>query len=229
VTAVAAVAGGAYVLSARTSLFAVREIDVRGVRPAVAERVRVALTPLVGSSLVGVRGRDVSDRLDALPEIVSASVDRAFPHTLRVVVRSERPVAVLRRGRESWLVSARGRVMRELATARRSSLPRIWLAKDADVEVGRMLGVADGGRAARALAPLAGLRFPAVVRSAEGGADRLRFVLRSGLELRLGNPRDLRLKLAVARRILLAGTQYAYVDVSVPERPVALAKAQVEG
>jgi hypothetical protein len=55
-------------------------------------------------------------------------------------------------------------------------------------------------------------------------------VLRSGLQLRLGDARDLGLKLAVARRIFaLPGlTVDGYVDVSVPERPVA-GMPQVEG
>jgi hypothetical protein len=46
--------------------------------------------------------------------------------------------------------------------------------------------------------------------------------LRSGFELRLGEPSDLRLKLAIARRALRtvpAGS--TYLDVSVPGRPVA--------
>ena len=52
-----------------------------------------------------------------------------------------------------------------------------------------------------------------------------------GLELRLGEPTDIRLKLAVARRALRrlpTGTRY--LDVSVPGRPVAGAtlKSQVE-
>jgi hypothetical protein len=48
-------------------------------------------------------------------------------------------------------------------------------------------------------------------------------VLRSGLEVRLGDTRDLRLKLTIARRILagLGSTATGgYLDVSVPERPV---------
>jgi hypothetical protein len=52
----------------------------------------------------------------------------------------------------------------------------------------------------------------------------LTLVLRSGLEVRLGDSGDLRLKLAIARRILRAlGTDATtgYLDVSVPERPVA--------
>ena len=54
--------------------------------------------------------------------------------------------------------------------------------------------------------------------------------LRSGLELRLGDPTDVRLKLAVARRALRglpAGT--AYLDVSVPDRPVAGINPRVSG
>ena len=61
----------------------------------------------------------------------------------------------------------------------------------------------------------------------------LTLVLRSGLELRLGDAGDLRLKLAVARRILLlqgAETSADYIDVSVPERPVVGGlNTQVEG
>jgi hypothetical protein len=57
----------------------------------------------------------------------------------------------------------------------------------------------------------------------ERGSE-LTFVLRSGLEVRLGDLGDLRLKLAIARRILQAvgadATTTGYLDVSVPERPV---------
>lgn len=227
--ALLALAGGAYLAASRTALFAVTRIDVRGARPVLAARIREALAPLRGTSLVGLGAGSVVERLDALPEVVSASVDRAFPHTLRVVVRAERPVAILRQGPRSWLVSARGRVLRELASPRRSTLPRIWAPKDATIAVGRTLGVADGGRAARALAPLQAIRFPGRVRLATAGPGRLDLTLAGGLELRLGGPHDLRLKLAIARRILLADGSYVYLDVSVPERPVALPNPQVEG
>ena len=58
-------------------------------------------------------------------------------------------------------------------------------------------------------------------------------MLRSGLELRLGDTGDLRLKLAVARQMLLLqgpDTSADYIDVSVPERPVVGGgNPQVEG
>ena len=58
-------------------------------------------------------------------------------------------------------------------------------------------------------------------------------VLRSGLEIRFGDRQDLRLKLAIAPRILATvavGATRGYIDVSVPERPVVgSAKSQAGG
>jgi hypothetical protein len=58
------------------------------------------------------------------------------------------------------------------------------------------------------------------------------FDLAGGGELRLAGPRQLALKLVVATRVLKALTAYeradlAYLDVSVPGRPVAGFKSQV--
>jgi hypothetical protein len=130
----------------------------------------------------------------------------------------------LRRGAHSWLLSARGRVLQELKRGARPGLPRIWAgSKTAPPVVGAVLEDAGAGRAARALAPLASVHFPARVASVVSGEDKLTLVLRSGVELRLGDPGDLRLKLAVARRVLPqlgSPGSGAYVDVSVPERAV---------
>jgi hypothetical protein len=63
---------------------------------------------------------------------------------------------------------------------------------------------------------------------AQLGASGLVFRLRSGLELRLGDPNDIRLKLAIAVQVLHRlppGSRY--VDVSVPGRPVAGGNPQV--
>ena len=72
------------------------------------------------------------------------------------------------------------------------------------------------------MAPLAGSRFPGRVTSVTATADALTLRLRSGLELRLGDPLDVALKLAVAARVIpLLDPGTAYLDVAVPERPVA--------
>ncbi len=57
------------------------------------------------------------------------------------------------------------------------------------------------------------------VRSGEG---QLTLILHEGPEIRLGGTSDVLLKLTVAARVLpLLAERSLYVDVSVPERPVA--------
>jgi cell division protein FtsQ len=186
--------------------------------------VERALAPELGRSLVRVNSGGIAGRTAAIPDLMSIRLDRDFPHTLRVRVRAERPVLVLRQGKNSWLVSARGRVLRKLAHPQRSSLARVWLPKSASIKVGRTLPAADGGVAAAALAPLLLNRFPARVRTVRESDSELTLVLPSGFEVRLGDIGDLHLKLAVARRLLrLLGDSpgaNGYLDISVPQRPV---------
>lgn len=224
--AILAACGVAYVGARESSVFAVQRIEVSGAPPGVAAQVQRALAPILGTSLLAVDGTSVQRRVDALPAVLTATYDRSFPHTLRVIVVPEKGVAVLRRGKESWLVSARGRVVASLPPRSDPSLARIWVPTATDVATGDFLDADHGGAAARSLA-LAG-HFPARIVIAAFGHGDLVFRLRSGLELRLGDPTDVRLKLAIARRALRALPDGAtYLDVSVPRRPVAGADPQL--
>lgn len=228
VAGIAAAVVGAYFLARETSVFAVRRIEVTGGSPAERAAVVRALAPFEGTSLLSLHGGALVRRVEALPTIVSASYDRAFPHTLRLTIVPERPVAVLHRGRETWLVSARGRVIAPIPNRTRADLPRIWVPTAATVTPAAFLAAGEGGAAARALALAVG--FPARIATASLVDGELTFVLRSGLELRLGEPVDLRLKLAIARRALpLLAPGTTYLDVAVPGRPVSGTQSQVSG
>jgi cell division septal protein FtsQ len=221
----AVLAGSAYAAARETSLFAVRKLDVVGGSPRVQEELRAALAPELGRSLLRIAADDINRRVAAIPDVVGVSYDRRFPHTLHVRIEAERPVLLLRRGKDgTWLVSARARVMRRLRTPKLSSLPRVWVPASTSVTVGETLAPKKGALAAAALAPLAAGTFPTGVRTVREAGTGLTLVLRSGLEVRLGGIGDLRLKLAIARRILRAvhadGSSTGYLDVSVPERPV---------
>jgi cell division protein FtsQ len=221
-------AAGVYLFARESSVFAIRSIQVEGASPPLARRVRAALLPVVGASLVSLDRGAAARRVLALPEIASVSVDRAFPHTLRVTVRAERPVAVLRQADRAWLASAQGRVLRQLTRRPYPALPRIWLPRTDDVLVGATLAGAPS-EALRAVAPLAELHLPLPVRSAQASDGELTLELRTGLEVRLGDATDLRLKLAVAARIVAAAAGARYVDVTVPERAVAGYDPQAAG
>jgi cell division protein FtsQ len=213
-------AAAAYVVARQSSAFAVTRVEVGGAPADVRTQVEKALAPLAGTSLLALDGSALERRVEALPPIVSAAYDRTFPHTLRVRVVPETTVAVLRRGADSWLLSARGRVVARVEPRTVPGLPRVWVPAKSAVAAGAFLSDDVGGAAARALALAA--RFPAHIATASARHGELVFRLRSGLELRLGAPTDIRLKLAIARRALpVLPAAAAYLDVSVPDRPVA--------
>lgn len=215
------VAGLLYLAAREMPVFTVRSIEVTGVHGAAAAHVRAALRPLEGTSLLALHRSDVQDRLAAVPEVRRATYDRAFPNTLRVDVVPERPVAVVRQGASAWLASTDGRVLKELPRGRHLPLPRIWLSRGVDVPVGETLAADEGGRAAAALALARRFGFRARIRDVSTVQGTLVFALRSGLDLRLGSDEALALKLAVAARILPLIRGAAYLDVSLPARPVA--------
>ena len=223
----------AYAGTARTTLFAVEEIEVAGASPEVAREVRTTLAPFAGTSLARLDGEEVVERVKALPSVREVEYDRAFPSTLHLVVHAERPVAAVRFAASAWLVSDRGRVIRAVESGTPARLPRISSPPAGRVDVGETLTDPHVRLALSALAALPP-RFPVRVVSArvdEGGPV---VVLAGGGEVRLGSADSLSLKLAVAARVLEAlpadeRDGLAYLDVSVPDRVVAPGDSQVEG
>ncbi len=223
----AGIAAVVYLGARETSVFAVRTIRVEGAPPKLALRVERALQPLEGESLLKIRAGEVARLATALPQIADASYDRAFPNTLRVRVVTERPLAVLRRGAESWLVSHRGRVIARLARGALPSLPRIWVPRTAEVALGSPLAAGAGAEQVAVLVPAEGAGLRGIVSVTIDRGGEVTYALRGGVQVHAGTAKALPLKLAIARRILATAAISGYVDVSVPERPVAAANPQV--
>jgi hypothetical protein len=76
---------------------------------------------------------------------------------------------------------------------------------------------------------LEGARLARRVGSVHNESGQWIYVLRGGLQVRVGTRSELALKLAIARRILERAPVVGYLDVSVPERPVAGQEPQVSG
>ena len=211
----------ALVVARETPLFGVRAIEVTGAPPGVQAQVERALQDRRGESLVGLDLDAAQTDITALSTVAAVSFDRAYPHTLRVTVVPERPVAVVRQGAAAFVVSERGRVIASVPRTKRPELARIWVARDVPLEPG---AIVDGDLriAVGAVAPLAGVRFPGRVASVVTEEEQLTLRLVSGLELRLGEPTHVDLKLAVAGRVLpLLPAGSGYLDLSVPDRPGA--------
>jgi Cell division protein FtsQ len=216
-----------YVAARETSVFSVRSVEVASEPPGYAGAVDEALAPLHGTSLLKVGEDVIARRLEALPHVHLVGYDRAFPNGLRVQVAVERPVAVLRRGQENWLVSAHGRVLRKLDRRLKRPLPVVWVPQAFEPEIGALVR---GDEPARALSAIAQAfesepRFARSIWYVKHETSGLTFVLRDSFELRLGDASELRLKVRVSRHVLAAvratGSDATYIDVAVPDRPVA--------
>jgi cell division septal protein FtsQ len=217
-----------YLGARETAVFSVRSIEVASEPPGHARLVERALAPLAGRSLLEVDEAVIARRLERLPHVHLLGYDRSFPDGLQVDVSVERPVAVLRRANENWLVSGEGRVLRKLERRLRRPLPVVWITRAAEPEIGAVLRAEEPARAVAALASMR-VSAPKFLRRiwymAKGEEGGLTIVLHDRFEVRLGNASDLALKLEVARNVLAAvrssGGMASYVDVAVPERPVA--------
>lgn len=220
----------AYLGARETSVFALRSIEVRGAPPRVARHVEAALRPLEGHSLVSLQAAEISRRLQGLPDVAGFSYDRAFPHSLRVFISPARSVAVVRQGAKAWVVASDGRIVRQTWPGAAPRLPRIWVPSAVALVVGSPLADPAASSALQAAVAAQAGGFTARIALVRSASDHELFAsLPSGVELRLGSATDLALKFAIARRVLPLAGPVGYLDLSVPERPIAGGKPKVGG
>ena len=215
---------GAYFVARQTSVFAVHRFDVQGAPAEVADQVMREVEPFLGKSLVGLNQDELERKLRALPSVASVRYDRAFPKTLEIRVRPERPIAIVRSGQDGWLVSATGRVIRAVEQGALPELPRIWVPSPADLTPGARLTRQQKLPAIRALDNLPD-KFPLRVLAAREENGEITLIFAGHREIRLGEAGLFPLKLEIATRVLrtlnLRGeTSFSYVDVSLPDRVV---------
>lgn len=223
----------AYVAARTTPLFAVKRVEVRGAPPQAAAEIESAAARFLGTSLVALDGDDLIRRVESLPTVVSADYDRAFPHTLTIFVEAERPVAVVSQRGTRWVVSERGRVMSRTDAGDLQAYPRIELGGVRPPELGETLTDPAVRVPLGALARV-GKRFPVRIHTAALAEGAVTLTLEDETEVRLGEPIDLEVKLAAAASVLEALSKaeradLTYLDVSLPERPVAAYNPQVAG
>jgi cell division protein FtsQ len=209
-----------------SSVFAASQVAVTGATPRVDGLVRAAVAhDVAGRSLLRVDASALAAQIEAIPDVKSARVDRAFPHTVAVSIVMERPAALVHAGKAAYIVSVDGRVLRA-ATKAPDTLPRLVLPASSQPVAGRTVASAEMRSALRVLA-VAGHRFPkniARLKKVVASPGGVVAVFGHGLQVRLGTAGSLDVKLHVAARVLARmgdsiRRSVAYVDVSAPARP----------
>ena len=86
-----------------SSIFTVREVEVRGAHAVSRERILEAAGIEPGTSLFLVDPRVVVERVQALPEVQRADLVRELPNRVTVMVEERKPFTLVHAGRLHWI------------------------------------------------------------------------------------------------------------------------------
>lgn len=199
-----------------SSLVAVRDVKVEGVRSSDRDRIVAALTRAAhGMTTLHLQTDRLRSAVGGLPTVASVSADPSFPHGLTIQVKERRPALVAIDGDRKIPVAADGSLLSGVQVA--DPLPQ--LPVDSLPGAGRLDGkpLAEAltiGAAPAALRPL----IDGVVVSSQYG---VLVTLRGGIQLRFGSGGDREAKWDAAAAVLADPglTTLSYVDLRVPQRP----------
>ena len=192
-------------------------VTVRGAPRTEVAQLEQAAGVGEGDALLWLNTDDAVAGLEAVPYVRSAKVVKEWPDTVRITVTERSPAAWAEGPTGKVVVDGTGRVL-EVVDAPPAGLPQL-LGLTAVPAAGGTVAPAGPARAAGVLNPIAAGGTKSVT-AADGN---LTMQLANGTEVRLGEPTQLRAKVAAAVAVLGAiGDQpVQYVDVSVPTNPVA--------
>lgn len=200
-----------------SDLFRVERVQVSGIGGPQTIAIRAALTEAaLDMTVLHVRGDALRTAVEPYPVVRSLRTETDFPHGLRIIVNAYEPIAALRAGGRLTAVAADGTVLRGAATR---GLPVV-----------RVRAMPGGGRARdpRALGAIELLAAaPAALRARVAriyrGPHGFAAAVQNGPRLYFGGAARFGAKWDAAALVLAQSSSRgaSYVDLRVPERPVA--------
>jgi cell division protein FtsQ len=229
VAAAVLIALGLFLWLRSSDVFAVKRVTATATEHVSEEAIAEATAPARGVSLLNIGLGGIEENLRALPYVRSAEVHRHFPDTLEVTLVEYQPaVCVQTKDGARWLVADDGRVLEK-----RSDPALLLVVPESKVDLepaGRLPAILLAALpvAQAVKTPEAAGSLPAVTKMTVSTGGEVTLTLDGAIELRLGEPEDLKQKLKVAGSIiqqyLRDGKQLEYVDARVPDRPAAKTK-----
>jgi cell division protein FtsQ len=211
----------ALAVATRTPLLDVDRVTVTGTQRTSAEDVTRLAAVDRGTPLVSVDPGAVARRVEELPWIASAQVERAWPSTVKIQVTERVAVAMVQVtddraavvDADGWVVSIESRAADAPADP---AGPLVLTGIDERVAEGERLD--EEARAALAVASALAERLPGAVSSVSTDLDA---ELVDGGSIRFGSVEDLDAKVTAARTVLedVDTTCLELLDVRVPGSP----------
>jgi cell division protein FtsQ len=207
-------AGGMWLRS--SSLVQVEQVTVTGIEGRQAGQIRRVLTDVaLDMTTLKVRDEALLEAVEMYPIVRSLRTSPDFPHRLRIEINAREPVAALKSGSALTAVAGDGTLLRGTST---KSLP-VVAVKTLPAE---RLDDREALGSVRLMAAVPAALRRRVVRVFRGTRG-LSTTVRDGPKLYFGGAQRLRAKWLSAAQVLANDTARgaSYVDVRIPERPVA--------
>ena len=211
------VVGASFLWLRDSALVGVKQVEITGVSGAQAEEIRDALTNAAREmTTLHVREDSLREAVESYPVVRDLEAEADFPHRLRITVNAYDPIGAMQIGGRAVAVAPDGTVLDGAPTKNLTVI-----AAD-----GSAAGTKITGTVAERLVELLA-SAPASLRSraarAYAGQRGLAVQLRDGPRLDFGDLSRLRPKWLAASAVLADEDSRGatYIDVRLPERPVA--------
>ncbi|HET7482498.1 MAG TPA: FtsQ-type POTRA domain-containing protein [Actinomycetota bacterium] len=219
-----AIAAGTVALSIWVALFSpvlhVGRIQVLGAHHVSRVQVQRAAAISHDTNLLLLSTTDVQRRVEGVPWVESARVERKLPGTVSIRIEERHPAMVLTLATSSWVLDDRGRVLQ--AATSKTDLPTIGGVEMDAPKPGDViddLAVAGGLRVWRSLPKEVQKKVDAILSPT---TERISLALGQTV-IRYGAAEHFRAKVAVLKALLARlgarGITPSYIDISVPTNP----------
>lgn len=208
-------------------LLNVRDVTVRGAEHLSADDV-IQATDLIGAdkNLLLLSTEEIAERVERLPWVKEADVDRMLPSSVRVSIVERSPAIVLSLGAARWTLDRKGYVLDSGET--RPGLPVLAGVEVGQVEPGVRLMTPESLAALRAFRSMPSSLGKKIVGIFAPTTERITLSLQDGTVIRIGSAEKLKAKAKVLKALMARLTQKGvtpgYIDVRVPTNPAISAE-----
>lgn len=202
-------------------LLVVRDVKVLGAEHVSPADVAAAAAIGADENLLLMSTETVKERVESLPWVAGADVDRMLPGTIRIRVEERVPAMILSLGAARWTIDASGHVLTSGEASK--GLPVIAGAELEEVEPGKALESPEIAGALSAWLSLPNDLRARVKAIFAPAVERITLSLSNGTLIRYGAPEDIAAKnevlVTILERLKAEGTTVEYIDVRVPAHP----------
>lgn len=202
-------------------LLVVRDVKVLGAEQVSPGEVAAAAAIGADQNLLLMSTESVKERVESLPWVARADVDRMLPATIRIRVEERLPAMILSLGAARWTIDASGHVLTSGEAT--TGLPIIAGAELEEIEPGKTLDSPEITGAISAWLSLPDDLRARVKAIFAPAVERITLSLSDGTLIRYGAPEDIAAKnevlVTILERLKAEGTTVEYIDVRVPTHP----------